>query len=472
MLRLKQISVLFLAISIGFSSAAYATPIKGENERDSLVTIKIVNGSTKAISYAPWQVALIDTSKSSNFQGQFCGGSIISREWIVTAAHCFDVESGQAPLTPNSFRVLAGTSTLSTTNKSSGNVVNTFIVHPAWNPDTNENDIALVQLKVPLVLTAGTIESIEIPNSKAASGTTARITGWGSLLKRLPSADSASDYLFPSELVGAEIFVNSDTDCTTEYSTYFFADSMLCANDLETDPSQYVDTCQGDSGGPLATYSSGIWYLSGITSWGYGCAQGYAGIYTNVANYNSWISTNAIDNRFRVAFNSKGGSSISASSFADSGAISTPASPARSGYTFAGWSLTDGGSKLTFPYTPGTAADFTLFAKWTKNIKAVATTKPSISGSAKVKKKLTANKGAWTGYPKPAISYQWYSCSKKVASARTTIPSTCKKISGATKSTLTLAKAQKGKYLAVQVTGKVSGTSNTSWLTKSTKKVK
>jgi uncharacterized repeat protein (TIGR02543 family) len=466
--RLKQVSILVLAISLGFSSTSHAAPSQSETERDSLVTIKIVNGSVKPISYSPWQVALINASKSSNFQGQFCGGSVISREWIVTAAHCVDGDT-----TINSFRVLAGTATLSSTTLS-GNFVNSIVIHPGWNPVTDQNDIALVQLKVPLVLNAGTIETIEIPNTKAASGTTARITGWGSLLKRLPSADLASDYLYPSELVGAEIFVNSDADCTADYtidsSTYFYADSMLCANDMETNPAQYIDTCQGDSGGPLATNDSGIWYLSGITSWGYGCAQGYAGIYTNVANYNSWISTNAVDNRFRVAFNSKGGSSVSASSFATSGSVSTPASPSRSGYTFAGWALTDGGAKLTFPYTPGTAADFTLFAKWIK--RASASIKPTLSGTAKVNKTLTAKKGTWSGIPTPAISYQWYACSKAVSTVRTTIPSTCKSISGANKSTLKLKQAQKGKYLAVRVTGKSSGTSGTPWLTKSTKKVK
>ena len=464
--RLKQVAILFLAISIGFSSATYGAP--SQEERDSLVTIKIVNGTTKAISYSPWQVALIDTSKSSNFQGQFCGGSLISREWIVTAAHCLD----DVATTVDSFKVLAGTSTLSTT-KLSGNSVNSFFVHPSWNPSTKENDIALVQLKVPLVLSLGTIEVIELPNTKAASGTTARITGWGSLLKRAPTANSASDYLFPAELVGAEIFVNSDSDCSTEFNTFsnfYFADSMLCANDMETDPAAYIDTCQADSGGPLAIEESGTWYLSGITSWGVGCAQGYSGVYTNVYNYNSWISSNSIENRFRVAFNSKGGSSVSASSFASGGSVSTPSSPSRSGYTFAGWSLTDGGAKLTFPYTPLATADFTLFAKWIK--KASASTKPTLTGTAKVNRTVSAKKGTWSGIPTPAITYQWYACSKAVTSARTTIPSSCKSISGATKSTLKLKKAQKGKYLAVRVTGKSSGTSSTSWLTKSTKKVK
>ena len=463
--RIKHVAILFLAVSTGFSSASHAFPSQVKTDRDSLSTIQIVGGEDISISTAPWQVALISTSRSSNFQGQFCGGSIISREWIVTAAHCVD-----GGTTINSFRVLAGTATLSTTALS-GNLVNSIIVHPDWNPDTNENDIALVQMKVPLVLKPGTIETIEIPSTKPTDGTTALISGWGSVLVREPSDDDDDDYWFPTRLQGAEIFVHTDAECSTEFPDDFFPDLMICANDLETDPSRYIDTCQADSGGPLATLDTGNWYLSGITSWGVGCGIGYSGVYTNVAFYDTWISDNAIDKRYRVTFNSKGGSSVSASSFAAGVSLSTPASPTRSGYTFAGWALTDGGTKLSFPYKPRTAADFTLYAKWTKNVKAVATVKPTDSGTAKVGKSLTAKKGTWTGSPIPSTKYQWYSCSKAVTSVSSTVPSACKAISGAIKYTLKLTNAQKGKWVTVLVTGTSSGTSKTSWLAKSTGKV-
>ena len=54
-----------------------------------------------------------------------------------------------------------------------------------------------------------------------------------------------------------------------------------------------LDTCQGDSGGPLMMYTaSRQWVLVGVTSYGIGCARtGYAGVYTRVAAYQSWIAT-------------------------------------------------------------------------------------------------------------------------------------------------------------------------------------
>jgi uncharacterized repeat protein (TIGR02543 family) len=67
---------------------------------------------------------------------------------------------------------------------------------------------------------------------------------------------------------------------------------------------------------------------------------------------------------YLVNFNSMSGTSISDGNFITNGSISAPASPTRSGYTFAGWSATDGGEVLEFPYSPGVFADITLYAKW------------------------------------------------------------------------------------------------------------
>ena len=70
----------------------------------------------------------------------------------------------------------------------------------------------------------------------------------------------------------------------------------------------------------------------------------------------------ALDNA--VTFDSKGGSSVTASVFSSGGNVTEPTAPTRSGYTFAGWSATDGGSAVTFPYAPGVVSDITLYAKW------------------------------------------------------------------------------------------------------------
>jgi uncharacterized repeat protein (TIGR02543 family) len=143
----------------------------------------------------------------------------------------------------------------------------------------------------------------------------------------------------------------------------------------------------------------------------------------------------------------------------------------REGHTFSGWysdsnfttKIGDGG--LFFNVSQPTS----LFANLTK--KAEATTKPTVTGTSKVSKTLTANKGVWTGFPDPTFSYQWYLCTAQVSGATATIPRTCTVIAKATKTTFALTSAHKNKYLAVAVTGTSAGTSATRWLSKSTAKV-
>jgi hypothetical protein len=104
-------------------------------------------------------------------------------------------------------------------------------------------------------------------------------------------------------------------------------------------------------------------------------------------------------------------------------------------------------------------------------MRAAATTKPTLTGTAKVGKTLTANKGTWAGYPAPTFTYQWYACPQKVSSATQTVPGTCKAINGQTKKTFKLTSTHKGKYITVKVTGTSSGTPATLWLAKTTTKV-
>jgi Flp pilus assembly protein protease CpaA len=98
------------------------------------------------------------------------------------------------------------------------------------------------------------------------------------------------------------------------------------------------------------------------------------------------------------------------------------------------------------------------------DVRATATVKPSMSGTVAVGKTLTAAPGTWTGYPTPTFTYKWYACTRAVTAARTTVPLTCKVISGATRSTFKITTAQRGKYVAVLVTGASLGTAATTWL--------
>jgi hypothetical protein len=258
---------------------------------DQAVLPRIVGGTAVKMSYAPWQVALIIPYYGNDFEDQICGGSIVSREWIVTAAHCVVFDGFMIPTA--FLRVLAGSATLSRTS-SSAVAVRDIVVHPGYDGDV-ANDIALIRLAQPLKFRKGSIEAIALPASKAPAGAQARITGWGLTWGRDEFGNFYNFYgsnPWPTALQGATVTVQADATCRDELRIYgadttFNASLMLCA----ASPGWWRDTCQGDSGGPLATQVGRTWQLSGVTSWGVGCAWLSAGVYTNVAHYRSWIET-------------------------------------------------------------------------------------------------------------------------------------------------------------------------------------
>lgn len=249
----------------------------------------IVGGEDRDISWAPWQVALVRESAGSDWQGQFCGGSLIAASWVVTAAHCLHGLSELEILTD--LRIVAGEDVLDKTDVSDM-TVSKVVLHPAYNNTTYANDIALVKLRTPLILRAGSVGILSLPSAEPAANSLARISGWGSTWVSDEFFDypffSHSDTQFPTQLQGAEVSVQSGSQCAQDYPDQYDDERMLCASVDD----YFVDTCQGDSGGPLATLERGRWVLSGVTSWGSGCAWLSSGIYTNVANYNQWITAN------------------------------------------------------------------------------------------------------------------------------------------------------------------------------------
>ena len=150
-------------------------------------------------------------------------------------------------------------------------------------PLEDSNDIALINLLSPAVLGKG-VGLVCLPDTghHLPFDNLAKkcwITGWG----RLSSGGSQ-----PNRLRQASVPLVSKQRCTSALPGYI-DDSMLCAGF----DSGGVDTCQGDSGGPLVCEFNGTWYLEGVTSWGFGCAEpNRYGVYAKVRNLKSWLLTN------------------------------------------------------------------------------------------------------------------------------------------------------------------------------------
>jgi len=267
-------------VTVGVAPSSLASP--GPSPR-------IIGGTGASISDVPWQVGLLyNTTSNSNYQDQFCGGSLINSQWVLTAAHCV-VDDSNRVMSASGLVVLPGVDFLSSVSRNGRITVSRIYVHPGYSTYGNEDDLALLRLSRAVTLQPGSIEIISLPFQKNAStwpaaDTEALISGWGSTSSGTPS--------YPAELKKAIVTVS--TNPTDELCGEYFAGdydrvSMLCAGDI---PDYLTDTCWGDSGGPLAINDGSRYVLAGVTSWGNGCAEvDYPGIYARVTTYLSWIDT-------------------------------------------------------------------------------------------------------------------------------------------------------------------------------------
>jgi len=244
-------------------------------------SFKIVGGVTTEEHEYPWQVGLLSSKYSA---GPFCGGSIVSSKEILTAAHC------TAGRTTSNTWVLAGGHRLGTTSTKEQRLkVCAIKDHPNYKPESyHDNDFSILELceeidfreevsPVCLPTISGTGSGYE--------GVNAVVSGWGAL-----SQSGGS----PNQLMEVIVKTMSNRQCTgssTDYTSQHISSNMLCASN----PGK--DSCKGDSGGPLVTNegptSGTSYYLIGVVSWGFGCAQPTApGVYARVTKQLSWINRN------------------------------------------------------------------------------------------------------------------------------------------------------------------------------------
>merc|ERR1719315_145240 len=155
--------------------------------------------------------------------------------------------------------------------------VSKVMLHEDYDSWTIENDICLLELESQADFSSSVIGSISLPSSmeEYPAGTDCTVSGWGT------TSEGGS---LGKTLMKVTVPVLSDDDCRDAYGVSEIADSMICAG-LEQGGK---DSCQGDSGGPFMCGSQ----LSGVVSWGYGCAEpGYPGVYTQTSYFISWLNS-------------------------------------------------------------------------------------------------------------------------------------------------------------------------------------
>lgn len=256
------------------------------------VLIRVVGGQNATLGDWPWTVAIFNTD-SFGQQQLACGGTLISEEYILTAAHCTMDQSGiKIPM--ETFTVRLGDLNLQSDTDGATPVdvqVSEIKSHPKFSLTNFHNDIALLRLATPVqfddnIKPACLPEPQDVTN--AFVNAEAVLTGWGTIGFGKEASPLLQYLLMP---------VRTQSICIRSYSAFRsshpIVPTQMCAGDLKGGK----DACQGDSGGPLVSMDNrrpkSPWMVIGVVSFGFRCAEpGFPGIYTRVASYLDWIEQN------------------------------------------------------------------------------------------------------------------------------------------------------------------------------------
>ncbi len=276
----------------------------------------VVGGKVAADGAWPWQVRLLDVA---DVNSGFCGGSFITEQWVLTAAHCL-VDEGDSGLIPRQAPVFVGYGSSYQSKLQIADVEAIFV-----NPDYLEGyvaDIALIKLAAP-VPNAAWIE-IATPDREAdltQPGDQLTVTGWGAVWDFAGFEESAwlkdgrkmvaprgllsaGDLLSPDQLREVQIDLIDLNECNASYEAFgeaigdtnqFVASTEMCAGA----PEGAKDSCYGDSGGPLVAPADNAqgWIQVGIVSWGVQCGNpSLPGIYSRISQFYDWVRDTVVSN--------------------------------------------------------------------------------------------------------------------------------------------------------------------------------
>uniref|UniRef100_UPI0037E8FCEC serine protease 27 n=1 Tax=Semicossyphus pulcher TaxID=241346 RepID=UPI0037E8FCEC len=270
----------FLSSAIFWFLTGIFASIAQQCGRAPLVENRIVGGMDAAEGAWPWQV---DVTLQTDTSRHICGGSIITRNWVLSAAHCFP-----NPSDVSSYVIYAGRYQLNGFNfQETSHRVRRVVIPSGYVEPHSGKDVALVELSTP-VTWSDRVHPVCLPASGTLfpGGMQCYVTGWGNTRDDVPLAGAGT-------LQEVQVPIISQSSCQEMYRLHpteqvDILHDMICAGLQEGGK----DSCQGDSGGPLVCKMvNGTWVQAGVVSFGLGCAhQNQPGVYARMTTYSSFIS--------------------------------------------------------------------------------------------------------------------------------------------------------------------------------------
>jgi len=239
---------------------------------------RIVQGGVADYGEWPWQVSLRQWRTSTYIHK--CGCALLSENWAITAAHCVE------DVPPDDLMLRMGEYNMGSTDEPQGHIdrkVQIVASHPKFDPKTFEYDLALLRFYEPIEFQPNVVPICIPDDDQKLVGETAWVTGWGRLYEDGP---------LPGILHEVSLPIINNNECEGMYQDAGYIEHIpyifICAGFKEGGK----DSCEGDSGGPMVVQrEDGRFQLSGIISWGIGCAEeNQPGVYTRISEFKDWIN--------------------------------------------------------------------------------------------------------------------------------------------------------------------------------------
>ncbi|AKU15335.1 S1 family peptidase [Luteipulveratus mongoliensis] len=224
--------------------------------------LPIVGGEIAHTSDTPWAIQMSNTN-SPDPTGEYCGGTLVAANKVVTAAHCVEGTS------TGEWTAIQGRDVLSDATGGKESKISDIWYDPDYG--SGAHDVAVVTLTTPF----DGVPTLPLNQDTGAgeSGATATVYGWGDTEGTGPA----------NTFQKVDVPLMGDEACSSAYGSDYVGAGEVCAGY----PDGGKDSCQGDSGGPLVVGGK----LVGVVSWGQGCADaGNPGVYSEVSTYYDELS--------------------------------------------------------------------------------------------------------------------------------------------------------------------------------------